>query len=220
MDPPLVLHHFGDGVLAGEHLAAQVDVHGPLPDLLGQLGDQRVPRQEIRVGQGGVVVEDVETSESIDGGRHRGADVGFDREVGSDPDGDASVVHDALRHPCCLGLVDVDDHHRSPFAGQCAHRGGTDPAGTAGHHGHFVGDSSHYAATLDRTWPAAADAIVIGATRPIKAVGGIGAITTWEPRLWPGVRSAGRSPTWPCWHRPARSLCPHRPRSRCSWARC
>ena len=36
-----VPHHLGDGVLAGEHLAAQVDGHGPLPDLQRQLGHLR-----------------------------------------------------------------------------------------------------------------------------------------------------------------------------------
>ena len=38
MDPPPAAHHFGDGVLAGQHLAAQVHRHRRLPDVDLQLG--------------------------------------------------------------------------------------------------------------------------------------------------------------------------------------
>jgi hypothetical protein len=66
MEPPAIADHLGDDVLTHQHLAAQVDRHGSVPNIEWEIGDLGIARQKLRIRKRRIVVKDVDTPETSD----------------------------------------------------------------------------------------------------------------------------------------------------------
>ena len=118
----MTLDHLGNGVLAGEIHASNVDGHDLIPGLNRRVDDRMVGLRH----DPGVVVEDVETAERLDRQVRHGLRVGFDGDIGDDRHRLAACGAD-LADGFLGGLAVIVGHHharslgREPEGGHAPH---------------------------------------------------------------------------------------------------
>ena len=127
-------------MLAGQHLAGEVDGERSFPHAEIQVGHRGVAVQEVGVGECRVVVEYVEPAELVD----HTSDGTDDARLLGQVDGDGQCitpgVPDTGGHPLGPSAVDVEHGHRGTLPSQCAGSGGPDAPGATGDHGHLAGN--------------------------------------------------------------------------------
>src|SRR5690606_29810632 len=125
---------------AAEQKAGDVDMEGAVPDIDGHGGGVGVLVHYRRIGEGGIVEQDVDLAKAADGLVHHGlegllvADIELDRH---DP------VSELLRQALDAGQVEVGGHHGGALVDKPFDRRGAYAATRAGNDGDFVFESFH-----------------------------------------------------------------------------
>ena len=142
-----VASHFGDGGLGAEEHALGVYVEDVVPKLFGGVLDAHLPVDA------GVVDQDVQLAESLDGGADGGVPVVLAGDVQADEDAlSAGLVDFGLQLPA-LVFKDVSDDDLAAFAGEKAGFGGALPAGTAADQGDLVFQTHRNTSDMDGGQP-------------------------------------------------------------------
>ena len=118
IDPPPCSRMTGIACLHPSIDAAQVHRHDPLPRVELHVGDGLVLRELRRLGERGVVVEEVEPPELADGHRDHRRDLLLVADVGVDRDRAPALVADRRGDALGFGAADVVDDDRRAFRGE------------------------------------------------------------------------------------------------------
>jgi hypothetical protein len=143
MTTPPSLEHGRDGILAAQHDAPKVDCHGSFPHLQVHLGHVAVASDNVETEGGRIVVQNVQSAETLDGE--------VDHQLNGllfgcvHPDGrrDAVVGPNALGHFLSARQVDVRQDDIRPGLGQAAGGGCSDARRSPRHHSDTPIESLH-----------------------------------------------------------------------------
>ena len=123
------LEHRRQHRLRAQQWAPEVDVHHAVPLVDGHVAEP-VLREVLH--DGGVVHEDVDAAEGVDGGARHGLCQREIAHVDGHADGGEIVGLQCVRSLGGGVLGDVGQHHRGPGFAECASVGRADAAGTTG----------------------------------------------------------------------------------------